>query len=192
MNEPQAKRPTVEDVIKDNPFLAKPADAVQSSNDLQKQLQDDCAAMRDDEDERLKAPHDRFELAAGARNIHRFVLPEGHKIEDMLETDYWTHVAVRLRALDHIEVNPDDGSFYAELIVRSTRFGMIETAVIRYVNFGYVNAADALPQSAYKVEFKGPHEKWCVLEHDQVLQSKFETEGSAIAWAQNYQRAQRS
>ncbi len=187
MNEPQEKP------VEDNPYLpATPVDAVSESHRKQKELQNDFAAMKDEEEERLKAPHDRFEMAAAARNVHRFVLPADHKIEDMLETDYWTHVAAKLRALDHIEVNPDDGSFYAELLVRSTRFGMIETAVIRYVEFEGGNAADALPQSAYKVEFKGPHDKWCVLEHDQVLQKKFETEGSAIAWAQNYQRVQRA
>lgn len=65
----------------------------------------------------------RITLAEYARNIFVVTPEHGTPFEDILKPSYWLHVAdtvsMRLRPYDRIEVRPEDGSYFAELIVRS-------------------------------------------------------------------------
>lgn len=162
-------------------------DAVQVSYDKGKELEDQVAAMRDGSKQRKAGPGERFSTAQHARNIHRFILPKGDTLDDALETDYWVHVAMKIGALDRIEINPDDGSFYAELLVRSNQFGMVVTAVIAHVKFDE-SVAERQPSSAFTIEDKGPHLKWCVKEHDKVLISQLQTQEVAASWLRDYRK----
>ena len=162
-------------------------DAVRVSHDKGKELEESVASMRDGSEQRKAGPAERFSSASHARKAHRFILPKGDTLKDALETDYWVHVASQLGPLDHIEINPDDDSFYAELLVRSNQFGMVVTAVIAHVKFGK-SAASRQPVSAFKIEDKGPHLKWCVTEHDKVLMSKLQTQEVAATWLRDYRK----
>ncbi len=162
-------------------------DAVRVSADKGKELEEACAAMRDGSVERKAAPVERFEAAQHARNIHRFILPAGHTIEDALETDYWVHVAAKLGPLDRIEINPDDGTWYAELQVRSKQFGMVVTGVVNYVEWDESVAARQ-PTSDFEVEFQGPHLKWCVKQFNEVLISQLLTPEAAETWLKDYRK----
>ncbi len=183
---------TPDPLQQNDPFMEAPkVDALTDSENKQKELQKECAAMRDDSVERKKAPIGRFELAQHRRNVWRFVLPEGDTLDDALETDYWIHVSQRLTSLDTIEIVPDDGSFYAELLVRSLAFGQVSTGVIRLVKFNEVGESFQAIESQYTVKFKGPHEKWVVLSaNGEVLVTKLDNEGVAHRWLNNYVKKQ--
>ncbi len=168
--------------------MNKPA---QKSSGKAKDMEDAYDAMRDESVERKKAPGDRFELAQHARNVHRYILPREDTLEDALETDYWTHIAMKLTVLDRIEINPDDGSFYAELLVRSLQFGMVVTTVLNHVEFDNT-VVQRQPESDYRVKWNGPHDKWCVFQHDEKLTDKIETQSAAVIWLKDHQRAQRA
>ncbi len=114
-------------------------------------------------------------------------MPREDALADLLETDYWGHVQAKFNINDRIEVNPDDGSFYAELLVRSTTFGYVVTAVINFVEFdGPVNKLP-VPEE-YEISFDGPYEKWQVKRLDQVLVSQMTTRPDAETWLKNHLR----
>ncbi len=182
-----AKKPVVEKEPEE--------DAISASERKRKELEADCAKMRDVSVERKAAPPARFELAQHCRNVHRFILPEGDTLEDALETDYWVHILPRIAHLDKIEINPDDGSFYAELQVRSIAFGQVVTAVIGEVTrFDDVQAPNAHARaSEFDIKFRGPHEKWGVFSaNDEVLITQLDTEGVAQNWLNDHLKAQRA
>ena len=175
MNQPQVK---VSETIDKK---RKPARG--TAEELQAQFKE----MQGGKATRKKALQARFSPAQGARNIHRYIMPREDHFADLLETDYWGHVQARFNINDHIEVNPDDGSFYAELIVRSTTFGYVVTAVINFVEFDGPVSNLTVPEE-YLISFDGPYEKWQVKRFDQVLVSQLETKDLAQTWLKNHLR----
>ncbi len=176
------------------PKALKKEDAITASDRKRQELEADCAKMRDVSVERKAAPPARLELAQHCRKVYRFILPEGDTLEDALETDYWVHNLSRLALLDKIEINPDDGSFYAELQVRSIAFGQVVTAVIHLTDFDDVKAPNAHAiASEFTVKFRGPYDKWGVLSaKGEVLVTELDTEGVANNWLNDYLKAQRA
>ena len=177
-----------------DPFMNPPVeDAITASERKRKELEDDCAKMRDNTVERKEGPAERFELATSARNLWRFILPEGDTLADALETDYWVHILPRLNVLDQIEINPDDGSFYAVLQVRSLSFGQVATAVISFSDFDEVAISPVRSEaSEYLIEFKGPFDKWVVISPTgELLAEKLDTRPAAAGWLSDHLKAQR-
>ncbi len=151
------------------------------------ELQEQFKAMKGNKEPRKKALQARFAPAQGARNIHRYIMPREDTMEDLLETDYWGHVQASFHINDRIEVNPDDGSFYAELLVRSTTFGYVVTGVLNFVQFDEPVSKLEVPEE-YLIGFDGPYEKWQVKRFDQVLISQLETKNLAETWLKNHLR----
>ncbi len=175
MNQPQEK------VTEGIDAKAKPAKG--TAAELQAQFQ----AMKGDKAPRKKALQARFSPAQGARNIHRYIMPREDQLADLLENDYWGHVQARFNINDRIEVNPDDGSFYAELMVRSTTFGYVVTAVINFVEFDGPVSSLTVPEE-YLIKFDGPYLKWLVKRFDKVMVEKLETKDLAQKWLKNHLR----
>ena len=145
------------------------------------QLKNDMQKLRSVDAQPKRIEPVRFELAEFGRSVYRAVTPLGDTIEDILQPDYWSHVWKRLRPLHRIEINPDDGSFYAELIVRSVQRNHVVVAAINFVELG--EKIELPPEaSAYRVEHAGPPEKFRVMRGQDVLRSKIETYEGAVNW----------
>lgn len=56
-----------------------------------------------------------FVLAETVRNIHTARPGAGVPLERLFDRNYWAHVASGLRAGDRIEVEPQGGTWFAEL-----------------------------------------------------------------------------
>ncbi len=175
MNQPQEK---VSETIKSK---TKPAPGTAA------ELQEQFKAMAGDKKPRKKALPPRFDRAQGARNIHRYIMPREDELADLLETDYWAHVKASFNVNDRIEVNPDDGSFYAELMVRSTSLGYVVTAIINFVEFDGPASKLEAPKE-YLIGYDGPYLKWQVKRFNQVLIEKLETRDLAETWLKNHLR----
>lgn len=59
----------------------------------------------------------RIQLQGNWHNAWDVTVERGTILEDVLDTDYWKHIAVKLRPHDTIEVLAEDGSWYARLLV---------------------------------------------------------------------------
>lgn len=75
-----------------------------------------------------------------ARNQHVAKVDSTVTLEDVLAPDFWSHVAVQARRGDHIEVYPDDFSWYAELLVVGIGEQFLKVRKIRHEEF--VSKAD--------------------------------------------------
>ena len=61
--------------------------------------------------------------------------PAGTKLDDVLQPEYWTHAAKKLRVGAQIEVVPEDVEWFALLIVRANTKSGVKVSVLNYVPF---------------------------------------------------------
>lgn len=105
----------------------------------------------------------RFSLAEQKRNTWFVTLPAGSDYSEVFTPRFWSHVAVKLRPADLIEVMNDEMTFRAVLIVRACdrlSASVVEVAKIEFS--GALASEDAQP-STVEVQWRGPHDKHCVV-----------------------------
>lgn len=95
------------------------------------------------------------------RSIHSVILEHGTAYEDILKPAFWAHVARRLKPLNRIEVHPADGSWFAELLVRSVTHVSAVVVELRKVD---LQKAPAGTEDAdeFEIKFRGAA-KWSAI-----------------------------
>lgn len=112
----------------------------------------------------------------------------GTTLEQIIEPSYWAHMASRLKPYDHIEVRVDDGIWLAQLLVKEA--GRNWAAVLMLQSYKLETADVSQTRSSkYKVDWKGPHLKYCVirLEDGERLQEQMNKRDAQV-WLENYER----
>lgn len=125
-----------------------------------------------------------------ARQMFRVTPPAGTKIEEMLENDYWAHVAKKLNPHDILEVVPEDGAFYARLIVVNCAKLWAKMQKLEYVELGS-KKAEGGTSDAFEAKFAGPMAKWrAVKKSDGSLLSpdSFSTRDEAEQYIEKYSK----
>lgn len=109
--------------------------------------------------------------------------------EQVMDPNYWAHVAAGIDPFDKIEVRAEDGSWVAHLVAVSCERHYTKVILDRLIKIEENVERDA-PSSKYKVEFKGTHHKFVVvrLADGQVLQSGFKTRLEAETWMRNHEK----
>jgi hypothetical protein len=111
----------------------------------------------------------RFQLAEQTRAIY-FVTVETHiKPEDVLNPDFWRHVASQLRPYDEIIVATDSCEWRMELLVCDVWHCGVRVVERSRVDMtaeeeGGNDVADDL-----RVKWRGPVNRWCVVRTDGVI-----------------------
>ena len=124
----------------------------------------------------------RITLAEQKRNVWVIVPELGVPYEAIVnDPAFLSHVASYLRPFDRIEVLPEDGSYFAELIVRSAGRQHAKLSELRKVDLEAI-AVDT--DSRFRVAFQGAHKKHVVVRtrDNTPLQGGFDTAESAYAW----------
>ena len=124
--------------------------------------------------------------------------PAGTKFDELLEPDYWGHVARKFNPFDIIEVVPEDGAFYAKLIVVNCGKVWAKVQKLEYVDIGFKapsgkveGFAAAIAQTAaeYEVKFAGAAAKWRVVrisDNEVVSKEPLPTRDDAIEFMNSY------
>lgn len=111
----------------------------------------------------------------------------GTTLEDVLQPEYWSHVARNLRTGHRVEIFAADGSYWAMLIVRAagTRDAVVQT--LQHVELGPQSDIVVAP-SAYEVKWRGPSKKWGVVrrEDNEVIRDEFAVKEQAAKWMKNH------
>jgi hypothetical protein len=130
-----------------------------------------------------KLPEARFRVAEQVRNIWNAVPEQGATLEALLDPTYWSHNARRMRPTDIIEAMPDDGSWYARLIVRSVGALGVTVALLDHYDFSDAEEPRAA-DPRFDVKWKGPHYKWAVvpLAGGEAIQTGFDTREAGTRW----------
>lgn len=135
----------------------------------------------------------KMQPAEYVRNFWRVTLPVGIDYQELFVPSFWANVAAKLVRGDIIEVFVEDGSWYAQVIVRVQARTHAVVGELLFTDFS-ANVAAAEPTSptpgaepagpAPTVEWKGPVHKYSVIRHDgEYLKDGFETKAEAQAWA---------
>lgn len=124
----------------------------------------------------------RFGLAEHKRRIFSIVPEHGTEFEEVLKPSFWSHIAVNLRISDRIEVLAEDGSYFAELIVRDAGNLFASVGVLRKIDLDPVNSGEG--SDGHEVAWKGPHRKFAVIRKsdDAIVKDGFDAKPAALAW----------
>lgn len=142
----------------------------------------------------VPAIHDgRFANAEFERSTWVITAEEGTIPDDVLNPDYYAHVAAKLRPYDHIEIRANDGTWLAQLLVLDVsrlwaKVHRLHLHTLTTVDVSQSNLERALP---YYVQHKGPHDKWVVIRRSdsQAVSTGHGTPEEAHNWMVNRIRA---
>lgn len=126
-----------------------------------------------------------FVSAEFARQSYFACPVAGTPIEKVLEPEYWAHVARKINPHDIIEVIPEDGAYYARLIVLSV--GKL-SAKVQKLQYEMLSAHTVTPNANaenFDVKWMGPMAKWKVARKSDgeiVSSDSFQTQEDAQKW----------
>ncbi len=134
----------------------------------------------------------RWRQAESERTVYVITAFENTEPEDLLQPDYWAHIANKLSPWDHVEARADDGSWWAEYLVLAVDRAWARMAMLRKVSLSTADVS--LSQSnAFEVRHRGPASKWSVvrLSDKAVLFEGGQQRTDAESWLLNHQKSQR-
>ena len=155
-------------------------------------MANDAAAPKQEVKQEAKKPpvrliQARMAEAAQRRNVW-FVTPEmGVGPEQITDPGYWNHVAAQLRQGDRIEVFPDDGTYYAELLVLFAEGSWAKVKALRVEKLTESIDPPKLVEG-YDIKHGGPQLKWRVIriEDKAVVKEGLNTREEASAWVREH------
>jgi hypothetical protein len=105
----------------------------------------------------------RFKQAEFVRHIYHVIPEQGVTLEDVLQVSYWSQIAGQLEVGDHVEVYPEDQTYWAHLLVIDCNRLEARMQILNYVEIG-ANAASPLSEETlvYFVKWRGPQFKWAI------------------------------
>jgi len=125
-------------------------------------------------------PH-RFKQAEQERSIWLCYPPQGTPFDALLDPTYWSHCAKLVKPGSRIEVYAEDGSYWAEFLVRSATTRTLQIFLMRHHELGEIRRESA---SSFSVEYRGPIHKHAVVRRsdNQVVHGGFDSEAGAMTW----------
>lgn len=133
-------------------------------------------------------PSRRF-FAESKRNVWAIDVDAGVNPEDLLSLGYWAHWAYELKQGDRIEANAEDGSWFAEFLVRDSGTNWAKVALLRKYDLGvFAPERQTVLLPGHSVSYGGSHVQWRVMRDvdHKVLKDKLRSEGDALSWLSNY------
>ena len=142
----------------------------------------------------------RFKLAEAQRNVYQVVIEPGTTRKQILDPAFFAHVARELRPYYKLEIIADDGTLYAEAIVLTAERTWARIHITQWHPLGTkdvsLSVADAAaheknatpPEILHRIEYKGPHKKWCVIRNQDggIVREKEESKANATLWLQEW------
>jgi len=118
-------------------------------------------------------------------NLFAAVTPSGTPFEHVLDPKFWSNLAGRLRIGDTIEVHTDDQLYFGRLLVRDVtgtgaNRNRASVAQLELHKFGEVDRMATADAITHRVEHKGPHLKFAVV---QIADGKVVSDGHETAEA---------
>jgi len=118
------------------------------------------------------------------RIVHRLQLAEGQTIDQLLDPQFWAHVAKNISRHDIIEVLTSDYTEYAELFVIQAEQLFTKVRILSRIEL-----TDAVDEDTdeYYVEHRGKG-KWCVMsaKDKAKVRGGFDLKEDAIAAKEQY------
>jgi hypothetical protein len=140
--------------------------------------------MAETETKPRKLHASRCQLAEQTRNVYTAVVESGTNLNHIQEPSFWAHVSgpKNIRPMDRIEVMPEDGSYWAELLVLNAGPMFAKVHLMRHYEIGEVGTAAV--SDAFAVAWKGPMRQHAVIrvKDNAIMQDKFNSKEAALGW----------
>lgn len=119
-------------------------------------------------------------------STYEIVLEEGTPYEDILKSEFWVHVARRLRAHDQIHVHSFDGSWYALLLVRVATPLSTTVGVLHRVDLDVGKKAERETVPGFEIKARGAA-KWGAIRvaDKQLVVSGLDSYEAVVSWLKN-------
>lgn len=130
----------------------------------------------------------RAGLSESIRNEWVVTAEQNTTKEDVLDPQYWTHIASRFNPFDRIEVRVDDGSWLMELIVVACEKNWAKVHMLQFYQLAKVDLVN--PSVKHIAEWKGPHRKFVVIRKadSQILRENFQSKDEAHMWIREHEK----
>lgn len=134
----------------------------------------------------MTASFNRFSPAEQVRRIFDYVASAGTTVDELLVPTYWKEIARHVGPWDRLEVRSEDGSWFAEFIVRSVAPTGVELVPYR----GTMIEQGMQPRGKHtrgadgrRVLHLGEFRKWAIVDGaGEVVKDGFATESEALRW----------
>lgn len=113
----------------------------------------------------------------------------GTTVEDVMQPQFWAHVAADMQPYDRVEVLLETGEWLLELIAIGVGRNWVQMHLAQ--KYDLAPLSEALPSATkHKIEWKGPQHKFAVIRiaDSQKIQDGFASRGEASAWLSNHER----
>lgn len=136
----------------------------------------------------------RMTYAEQERAVFRVVVEPGVTRAQILNPAFLAHVARDLKPYSKLEIINDDGTMYAEAIVLQAERSWAKIAILSWHDLTTrdVSQTEAegieIQADDHRVEWKGPHKKWCVIRtsDSKYLREKEASRQDAELWLREY------
>ena len=122
------------------------------------------------------------------RNVFVATPEPGTKVCELLKSEYWAHIAKTLHISDRIEVLPEDGEYFAELIVTGISQHRVTLVLLRVVPLE-AEVPEEPAVREYEVTYRGPIAQHSVrkISDKSILKESFGTKAEAVKWLRDYE-----
>ncbi len=112
----------------------------------------------------------------------------GTEFQDLLKTEYWTHVARQMRPFTVVKIVPEDLSYYAELLV--TAVGPLSASMQVLREPLKITANQATGDNEFEIKWVSPTRKFGVVRKSDgsMLKDGFETKERADTWRRDHSK----
>ena len=131
----------------------------------------------------------RMGLAEHLRQSWVVDAEEGTTISEVLNPQYWAHMAAEMQPFARIEVRLETGEWVADLMCINVGRNWAQVNLLQ--KYDLEERSENPVSQTHKVEWKGPHKKHCVIRiaDSSVLQDGFSEKVKAIEWMVNHEKA---
>lgn len=120
---------------------------------------------------------------------YRLTPPSGVELDDVLKPECWAHITRNLIFGSKVEVFAADGTWYAEMIVRSVGKTEAVMGMLSHVKFG-ATVSPIVEDAQHEIRMRGPR-KWSIIRKSDgaVIKEDIDTREQAEIALRNHMKA---
>ena len=132
----------------------------------------------------------RFTSFEYKNKIYKVDAPADHVLEDMLQPNYWAHVARVLRTGDEVIVVSEDNVWRAHFHILNAGDNWANVYCLKFDEMSKIFEMPADADTSYIVEHSGNFHKWRVRKkgEDKALVAQLVTRDEALKWLADYKK----
>lgn len=131
----------------------------------------------------------RLKESGFVRNVWSVTPPAGEPFKNLASPEYWCHIGAMLKPGDRIDAMPEDGTWFAELLVLSSARLWAKVHVLSHHDLQ--GAKEDMPltdDENHTVSWKGPIAKFAVIRKSDstIIKEGFSTKLDGYQWLEGH------